>query len=271
MFVALLQDLPCDTFFPLAQTSNKTGVVVSGPDIYQLTNVCPHQNSLIACTPTKQMICPYHGLQYDLQGQGHNHSYTLAKSPVHCHNNLVLTSQDVEHWPIDLQYMTLAEHRVDTVNAETEIVMDVFLDIDHIPHAHAGVYDQIGIDSVAGIQTNLYTQSCLQIVPGTTDLTIPQDQHIDVSAAWFAVYPGTMIEWQPGALFVTVTASNNQVHVFKYRDSRYPLSTWYINNATWEQAWQQDRWLAENIVALPVDDLNNLKQHHRIWLKNEMS
>lgn len=271
MFVRLLQDIPCDKFVPLAQTNNRVGVVVSGQKIYQLTNVCPHQNSLISCTPTDNLVCPYHGLKYDLQGQGQNHDYKLMQLPAFCHNNLVLTSRAAKHWPVDLQHMILQEYRVDKVAATVEIVMDVFLDIDHIPHAHTGVYDQIGIHDTTTVQTHLYDDSCIQIVPGLTDLTIGQDRCVGAGAVWFAVYPGTMIEWQPGALFVTVATNTHQVHVFKYRDSRYPLATWYINSATWEQAWNQDRQLAENIVTLPNLNLNNLKQHHRDWLDNAVS
>jgi len=274
MFVGLLQDLPHNTFVPLAQTEYHTGIVAAESGVYQMTNVCPHQNSLITCAPTQQLTCPYHGLSYTLQGQGIKHNYALEKSPVYVHNNLMSTSDVAQYWPVDLRHMVLQEQRVDVVESTTDIIMDVFLDIDHIPHAHNGVYDQIDVHDVSGIQTQLYPNASLQLVPGVTKFTITDDQQVDAGAVWLAMYPGTMIEWQPGALFVTVARTNKQgscdVHVFKYRDIRYPVSTWYINKSTWEQAWQQDRDLAQHIVSLPTQDLNNLKQHHRDWLKNEM-
>jgi len=78
------------------------------------------------------------------------------------------------------------------------------------------------------------------------------------------LYPGTMIEWQPGALFVTV-ATNCGVQVYKYRDTRYPLGNWQLNEEVWELAWSQDRALSENIVEIGYTNLDQLKQHHRTY------
>jgi hypothetical protein len=78
-----------------------------------------------------------------------------------------------------------------------------------------------------------------------------------------------MIEWQPGALFVTVAHNTNetssQVQVYKYRDTRYSQDAWELNNHVWELAWSQDRALAEFIESPAVDNLDELKQHHRVW------
>jgi hypothetical protein len=93
---------------------------------------------------------------------------------------------------------------------------------------------------------------------------IPDDEKYNIGACWMAVYPGTMIEWQPGALFVTVAHSRG-VEVYKYRDTRYPSSSWQINEDVWELAWSQDRALSENIVEIGHNNLDQLKQHHRIY------
>ena len=84
-----------------------------------------------------------------------------------------------------------------------------------------------------------------------------------------AVYPGTMIEWQPGALFVTIAHSidetTSRVQVYKYKDNRYWEEAWAANERVWETAWAQDRELAEAIVYPAVENLDKLKQHYMVW------
>jgi hypothetical protein len=151
------------------------------------------------------------------------------------------------------------------VNASVETIMDVFLDINHIPVAHAGVYDQIGITNISGLVYKTFDGGSIQFVPPQSNShMIAQDQELNLGACWMALYPGTMIEWQPGALFVTV-ATNSGVQVYKYRDTRYPLGSWNINEDVWELAWSQDKTLSENIVEIGHTNLDQLKQHHRSY------
>ena len=116
--------------------------------------------------------------------------------------------------------------------------MDLFLDVDHIPTVHQGVYDQIGITDFSDIKWEYYTNGSTQFVYDKQGL----------AAAWIAVYPYTMIEWQRGSLFVTVIEKQNtdqsNVHVFKYTDDS---DQWDLNNTVWETAWKQDREQAELI------------------------
>jgi hypothetical protein len=86
-------------------------------------------------------------------------------------------------------------------------------------------------------------------------------------AAWIAVYPGTMIEWQPGALFVTVATAVSEfeadVHVFKYSDDE---EVWKLNDSVWELAWAQDQMQAELITGFTNNNLEESKKHFRQWL-----
>ena len=152
---------------------------------------------------------------------------------------------------------------------------DVFLDIDHIPYAHPGVYDQISIPTVDTLTYTTFDQGSIQLVPAVDSGHMHQD---DVSysfgACWMAIYPGTMIEWQPGALFVTVARAldNNTsaVEVYKYKDTRYWLEAWPLNETVWEEAWHQDKELSENLAFLSTENLDQLKQHHRTWINNAL-
>jgi hypothetical protein len=173
-------------------------------------------------------------------------------------------------FPIDTKDMSLVEHRQDIVKASPATIMDVFLDIDHIPVAHAGVYEKIGITSTSELTWSTFENGSIQFVPAQpgTDM-VPQDQQYNLSACWMAVYPGTMIEWQPGALFITVAHSidetTSRVQVYKYKDNRYWEEAWTANEGVWETAWTQDRELAESIVYPAVENIDKLKQHYMIW------
>jgi hypothetical protein len=72
---------------------------------------------------------------------------------------------------------------------------------------------------------------------------LEEDRHLKYGAGWFTVYPYSMLEWQPGAWFVTVCipkGNTTDVGVYKYRDTRYSDGNWKLNENIWETAWQQD-------------------------------
>lgn len=272
MFLALAQDLDNNTVKPLAQYNKN--LCLSRTDQYRLiSNICPHQNSRIACDITDRLQCPYHALEYTLQGQGIGHKFELHSRPCY-QNQTMLFEQPVDcEFPVTTEFMTLVTHREDIVRASPDIIMDVFLDVEHIPTAHRGVYDNIGITSFSNLKFKYFTQGSLQVVPiqGMTNRIHPDDLQYQMSACWMAVYPGTMIEWQPGALFVTVAMPDPQgskVQVYKYRDTRYSMMDWSRNTVVWETAWEQDRALSEGIVDLAQENIDDLKQHHRDWMCN---
>lgn len=270
MFLALTQDILPGQIVPLPQYDNRYSVANTGT-FYLLDNICPHQNSRIAKCATDRLKCPYHGLEFDHNGTGINNEYCLGKWPTY-KNQTMLFDQHVScNFPIDTQHMMLIEHRQDIVTATPAVIMDVFLDIDHIPVVHPGVYDQIGITNADEITWSTFENGSIQFVPAQQDTNaIPEDQQYNIAACWMSVYPGTMIEWQPGALFITVTdalsETTTKVQVYKYRDTRYAQEVWELNEHVWETAWSQDRELAELIVSPATVNLDELKQHHMNWV-----
>ena len=265
MFLGLKQDFKLDSATPIDQLDKKWSVVNHYGRFYLLSNVCPHQHSRISNCETSKLTCPYHGMQFDLLGLGVGNELVLQKQSCYSDGSMLFDRPVPYSFPIPTEHFELVEHRQDTVNASVETIMDVFLDIDHIPVAHAGVYDRIGILTVGRVVYETFDGGSVQFVPSQNNShMIPQDQELNLGACWMALYPGTMIEWQPGALFVTV-ATNHGVQVYKYRDTRYPLSSWQLNEDVWELAWSQDRALSENIVEIGYTNLDQLKQHHRTY------
>jgi len=253
MFLGLVQNLSDNQIRPLLQLNKHWALTKNNDHISLLSNVCPHQNSLLAkkvCSDV--MVCPYHGLRFDSMGTGLDNSYQLETKPVYTVGNMLFSEQIEFDYPIDLSFMQLVECRVDSLKTSPEIFIDVFLDIEHIPVVHRGVYDKIGITDVSTIRTEFFDCGSHQFV---------QDQ----DAVWTTIYPNTTIEWQQGALFVNVavaTATGTDVVIYKYRDSRISDAEWVLNETVWEEAWAQDKELCENIVAVPVNNLSDLKLHH---------
>jgi phenylpropionate dioxygenase-like ring-hydroxylating dioxygenase large terminal subunit len=272
MFIAHTNDLNDKKFIPVKQLNNLE-VLVSDHGFKLVSNVCPHQKSIISrhSGTSNIRVCPYHNWSFDLNGR----PVTSGRTVKHCQNlehlknkpvyNLLglLFDQNVSctdlDW-LDLSFMELKEQRVDVVNADRYQIMDLFLDVDHIETVHSGVYDQIGISNINEVDWKFYSWGSLQIVKNNNEN----------KAAWLAVYPGTMIEWQQGAMFITVTEfvspKKSNVYVFKYADTRYN-SLWSLNEKVWEEAWFQDKEQAELLTEFVSSNLEESKQHFRNWLK----
>lgn len=272
MFLALEQDIPLNQAVPIKQLNNHACVVKKQGQTFLLSNICPHQNVKIADCATSALTCCYHGKQFDLDGNGINTKLKLSKAPVYINGSLLFDQEVLFTFPVNLQHMVLDQYRVDQVRSTPNYIMDVFLDIDHIPFAHAGVYDRIGIVNTRDISVDLFDNGSIQLVHDSSDSqAIESDTDYNFSACWMAIYPGTMIEWQPGSLFVTVATPGyeySNVHVFKYSDTRYSSESYDLNSEVWETAWEQDRYIAERMVSMPTCDLNSLKVHYNRWLKN---
>ena len=148
MFLGLAQDFENNFATPLECFNNERSLIKLDDAFHLMSNVCPHQKSKITKCVTDHLQCPYHGLQFELTGEGRDNNYVLDKQPVYQYGALLLSTPVDYSFPVDLESMQLVEHRTDVVNASADIVMDVFLDIDHIPYAHPGVYDQISIPTV---------------------------------------------------------------------------------------------------------------------------
>jgi phenylpropionate dioxygenase-like ring-hydroxylating dioxygenase large terminal subunit len=270
MFLAHSNEVQDNCYKPLAQY-NKKDVLVNDAGVFSVkSNVCPHQLSLLSTEPgTGARVCPYHNWAFDISGN----PLSSGRTSHYCQNTRPLSTVDAFqfknmlfdrvvdckelHW-LDLSKMQLKEQRIDIVKADPKIIMDVFLDVDHIQAVHLGVYDLIDLPSIEAVQWHYYDWGSLQLVA----------KGEEYGAAWLAVYPGTMIEWQPGALFVTVAqpcVDGAKVHVFKYSDSE---TDWTLNEKVWETAWAQDKSQAELIAGFTQHNLEESKKHFRSWLVN---
>jgi nitrite reductase/ring-hydroxylating ferredoxin subunit len=266
MFLGLIQDIPERQIIPLAHFKNHWALTKNKDTFTLISNVCPHQNSLLTTKSCNgATVCPYHGLKFNSLGECENSHYQLETKPVTVKNNMLFSDCFID-FPIDLSYMTLVEQRLDLVKCAPGIVIDVFLDIDHIPVAHPGVYDKIDITDISKINYDFVENGSIQYVYADCNKhIIENDKHYGLGAVWATLYPNTTIEWQPGALFVNVAIANGDntnVIVYKYRDSRYNDESWVKNSNIWEEAWYQDRMLCEGIVAQPTKNLPALKQHY---------
>jgi phenylpropionate dioxygenase-like ring-hydroxylating dioxygenase large terminal subunit len=285
MFLAHVNDLECGFKKPLSQFANKKFLSNVDGDFTMSGNVCPHQGSLIISKKQQDTICQYHSWSWDNKGNPTGSGYTkicnninLIQQPVYVENNLIF-SQPVDLSlikNIDLSHMKLMDERTDVVNADFRNVVDVFLDVDHIPVVHKGVYDSVGIQGVPEIEWTYYPWGNIQLVSRNIknkefDDTLLGIDEERAGACWVTVYPYTMIEWQPGILIVTIANPDNSksnVSVFKYKDSRYSEENWNINSRVWEEAWMQDKHQAESIVR-NLENTANLetsKIHFRKWL-----
>lgn len=261
MFIAHKNSIPNGTSIPLPQFQNKK-VLTHNNGFKLISNVCPHQGSLISTGPVKNnRICPYHGWTFDLNGT----PVSSGKTSYYCKNDSSLPVEELYEWngllfsspvnfevPIDFSKMVLEESRVDVVKSNPENIMDLFLDVDHIPIVHKGVYEKIGIDD-EDVQWTFYQNGSVQKV---------QDK-----AYWIAVYPYTMIEWQDGGLFITVAEKigerQSNVYVFKYRDDQSSILRWKTNETVWETAWAQDKAQSELLTKFSDKNLEPAKQHYR--------
>ena len=285
MFLGHVSSVEQDVIYPLPQFNNKKSLTKTAG--YRLVNnVCPHQGSLILTEPGKEFTCRYHGWSWDVDGNPTGGGTTpvcnntkLSHTSVHLENNLLFTEEvDLSILGVDLSHMTLVAKRIDVVNSDWRNIVDVFLDVDHIPVVHKNVYDSIGITST-DVTWDYYQWGSIQRVNKTAEYSrefkftlrgLPEE---NLAAWWVTVYPGTMIEWQPGALFVTQCierGTRTDVLVHKYRDIRYSDMNWQLNNEIWETAWGQDKAQSKAIVVATdkVAHLEEQKQHFRKWMKS---
>jgi phenylpropionate dioxygenase-like ring-hydroxylating dioxygenase large terminal subunit len=269
MFIGHKNDIRKNEYTVLKQFKNKK-VLVNSNEIKLISNVCPHQKSLLSVeSGTGARVCPYHGWSFDINGNPLGSGLTACKNTtgltteiVHEWNNLLFTQHvsATEADFINTEYMQLVETRVDRVNASANNIMDVFLDVDHIELVHAGVYDELGMPDIRTVDWHYYSWGSLQLVPGPNGY----------GAAWLAVYPNIMIEWQQGAMFITVANDlgndSSDVVVYKYRDSSYTSELWETNSRIWETAWHQDKTQATLLTEFNQDNLEDSKKHFRNYL-----
>jgi phenylpropionate dioxygenase-like ring-hydroxylating dioxygenase large terminal subunit len=254
-FLAHTTELDTDAVKPVSQLDNK--LLVKGDTTQLFNNICPHQLSRICSKKQNELKCQFHGWTWDLNGNG---DINLKGTPVFKDNGLLFTDNISikEFAGLHIEQYKLVAERVDIVNANWKNIVDLFLDVDHIPIVHKGVYEQIGITDKAKIDWSYYDWGNVQTV---------HDENNKLVAIWAMVYPYSMIEWQAGSLFITVCkpiGDSTAVTVFKYSD---PDTSYYQDNSRiFEAAWSQDKNQAENIVMFPKVSDDTQKMHFRNYL-----
>ena len=272
----LLLDLP--------QTNKTKRLVTTSDGTKLLSNICPHQRSKLDLVGST-LSCPYHAWTFTIDGKPMGSGNTECKNLTNLEQYpLYQVGNFLFDIPVDLphldflynDYLELVEYRVDEVDAPKEVIIDLFLDVSHIPIMHKGVYDQIGIDHKLRVDWYYSNNSSLQLVyrdDSMSEYSLEFDTKLGYKAAWLTLYPGTMIEWQPGAMFITIAEDTklgySKVHVFKYRDTRYNTGVWKLNEDIWETAWQQDKDQSELIDGINYANLEQGKQHYVDWCNNE--
>lgn len=289
MYLGHTSELPEHYKKPLPQYSNKKLLANNNGKYSLMNNVCPHQGSQIISEPQRQLRCQYHGWSWDDSGGPVDSGTTsmcnsshVAKKETFIQNSLI-TSLPIDISCVDyvdLSYMRLMEHRVETVKTDYRNIIDVFLDVDHIPIVHPGVYTQTGVADRAEVEWKYFDWGNIQLVRRTgqnspeyqaTLLGIDEEK---LSAFWVTIYPYVTIDWQAGSLFVMCCVPKGEntceTVIYQYRDIRYGDENWRINKNIWETAWIQDKHQAEVIVARSNAEINleEAKIHFRNWERN---
>lgn len=229
------------------------------------SNICPHQNSRIISGIKTEIRCQYHGWAWNPDGtpKDSGSSKMCNKVPLHFKDVYEYKGLLFDN-PVDLsvlgsvsfENLVLDEFRIDRINADPKIVMDIFLDVDHIPVVHNGVYDLLGIEGVADVSWHYTDWGSVQVVV---------DSKKTVIARWIAIYPYTMIEWQSGFLFVTQCINDEKIAVWKYKTVDSSEEEYNTNSKMWETAFSQDKTQAEQMFRFPTAHLEEAKEHYRDW------
>jgi phenylpropionate dioxygenase-like ring-hydroxylating dioxygenase large terminal subunit len=295
MFLCHQNDIPEDHWRVYPQfrdwaVANRDGT------IGLIGNICQHQGSYLAGGKGQgDRICPYHGWQYNMKGHRINtgnafcqETADLPTKTPHKFFDFITSEQldvDINELGkfINTGHLRLVETRIDLVKTNWKNIINLFLDVDHIPVLHPGVYQEISANHTSDLTWIYGTNSNIQLVPKTTvnnefESTLLDSDHQSMwSATWITLYPYTMMEYQPGAWFITVCVpqgvKETSVIVYKYRDTRYNNTNWEINNRIWELAWKQDRTQSEMMSNwMPPDHcLEEQKLHFRHWLSNNVT
>lgn len=283
MFWCHVNDLNDGDIKPIPQTDNRYLAIKTNNKIYKASNICPHQGSLITSkTQHHTLGCQYHNWTWDQDGIAIGSGTTsvcnninLKLNELQTVNGLVFNKKiTIDISVPNLNDFILDSYRIDNVNADYRNIMDLFLDVDHIDVIHkmdnTNIYHPLGINSVKELDWHYYDWGSIQTIKVNKDSMNPvfyDTMPIEYSVFWMAVYPDTMIEWQPGGLFITIanheTDNSSKVHVYKYRDHRYNDITWQLNDSIWETAWQQDKYQAEQI--LQFNNYPNMEQSKLLY------
>ncbi len=270
MLLSLINDLKHGEARPLAQYRNKRFLLNNGGSYKIGSNVCPHQSSRIISTQTDHILCQYLGWSWDINGNPTGAGFTklcnekkLSMVDAFEHQGLIFDSTvDLPNLPFSFDTFELKELRVDRVKVDNPMhIMNVFLDVDHIPLVHKNVYDSMGIVGEPQVEWEYFKNGSIQKVYHSEDPARP------LIFMWLVIYPFTMIEWQKGSLFITdcfkTENGYTEIAVFKYQE--YFSENYETNQATWETAWSQDKHQSEQMVTINSTMFEESKMHYLNW------
>jgi phenylpropionate dioxygenase-like ring-hydroxylating dioxygenase large terminal subunit len=273
MFLSLTSDLKPGEARPLPQYQNKKFLANNNGKYKIGSNICPHQGSRILPYQSDNLKCQYHGWSWDFNGDPTGAGYTtlcntkkLSMTDAFENQSMILSKQiEIPKLPIDFDNFKLQQHRIDTVKVDNPThIMNIFLDVDHIPIVHKKVYENMGIVGEPTVEWEYFKDGSIQKVYHSTDPACP------LIFMWIAIYPYTMIEWQPGSMFITdcIKTENGltDVAVYKYRENFTSAYDYGVNEMTWETAWRQDKSQAEEMAVFNSNHFEEQKNHYLHWL-----
>jgi phenylpropionate dioxygenase-like ring-hydroxylating dioxygenase large terminal subunit len=273
MFLSLTSDLKSGEARPLSQYQNKKFLANNNGGFKLGNNICPHQGSRILSNQTDNLSCQYHGWSWDINGDPSGAGYTSLcntkkLSMINAfEDQLMIFNKEVKlpKLPISFDNYKLQEHRVDHVKVDDpKHIMNIFLDVDHIPIVHKRVYERMGIIGDPAVEWEYFDTGSVQKVYHSTNPAKP------LIFMWIAIYPYTMIEWQQGSMFITdcfkTENGYTDVAVYKYRENSTSTYEYETNQSTWETAWRQDKFQAEEMAVLNSANFEEQKKHYLNWV-----
>lgn len=283
MFLAHKNELQENDWMVLPQ-SNETKTLVKKESGYELQhNLCLHQGAKLRTGRGSgtEVTCPYHAWSWDRDGAPVSSGTTgHSKGSIKCENSQNIPAMRPSEWsgflfetPVQLGIdvagdYRLEEYRKDTVDVNFIPLINHFLDVDHFPSSYADLYSQIDIPDAKNVEWRTWQGGSAQLVRGAPGTNAEWNKNLNgpttYNAVWLALYPFTMVEWHPGAMFVVVNQpldeNKTATHIFKYRDHNYNEANWKINEQVWEAAWKKDCELALMLEPGWRFHTNNLDQ-----------
>jgi len=291
MFIGHKSEIEKNGWKVLPQSNQTKTVCHDGTAYFVQSNICTHQGSVIRSGHGRgNPVCPYHAMSWEFNGTPRGNGTVGHHGSQYCTNDTALANSPAYEWegflfstPIEFPDSgvegdyRLEEYRVDIIKSDTLPIMDLFLDVDHIPIIHPELYSQINVPSVSDVRWSYADSSSIQYVPFDNsdnqwgDLLTKEPMW---GAVWLAVYPNIMFEWQPGAVFVMqledAGEGKTKCHVWKYKDLNYSDEVWHTSERVWELAWSQDKAQAERLQqgykTAKWNKLEPSKQHYRQFL-----
>lgn len=206
MFLCHLKDIQPNTWRVYPQL--REWAVTHNDKIELISNICRHQGSyLTGGRGTGDRVCPYHGWRYETSGKPVSAGNTL------CANTEPLPSKSVYNFFdfmlseavecnidelgtfINTNHLQLVETRIDIVRSNWKNIIDLFLDVDHIPVIHPGVYQEISAPNVKNLTWVYGENANIQLVPRIpvdnefNSTLLESDHRAKWSATWITHIP----------------------------------------------------------------------------------